>query len=195
MKIDKRKYNDNSREWNNTKVEERKLALKVTCQKILKLQEPITFSHIAKTMKLLYEKNITLSAQTISQTNIYRSICNDILNIDDIPEKKRKIENTSRIELSNELHKKKILISQLTRENKILRERIQKSNIPENTFSEYSINTRIDKVSIEIINILINELIKLGDFYIDRNGLIRETDGKIFISNQILELFNIKKEA
>lgn len=194
MKIDKRKYNDNSREWNDTKVKERKLALKETCQKILKAQEPITFSHISKTMKLLYEKNISLSAQTISQTNIYRSICNDILNIDDIPTKKRKVENTSKIELSNELHKKKIQIAQLMRENKILRERIRKSNIPENTFNEYSINDRTKEISIEIVHTLINELIKFGDFYINKNGLIRETDGQIFISTQVLELFSIKKE-
>lgn len=191
MKIDQRRYNDNSREWHHEMLEKRKEALFKTCQKILSKNEPRTFTHIANLMKLSFEKNVSLSAQTISQNSIYRDIFNNFFDNELMNSSEKKFNPKSNVELQHELHQLKTKNIILKREIKLLRHHIQKSNLNIDSNQDISYTT-INETAIALSKQLIQELTILGDFYWDNVGLKRERDGKLFITNESASLLEIK---
>lgn len=193
MKIDRRTYNDNSRDWNNKIQEERKKALKEVCNIIILKDEPRTFAHVAKIMKLKFDKNIAITAQTISQNYTYRKIYETAFLSNNIEnnQKKRKHDPKSTIELKHELHSQKVQNKKLHREINILRHQIKQSNIKpiQNEYQISDIN--IANIQKEAIATLIKELLYLGDFFISQEGLKRERDHAIILSNKILVVLDI----
>lgn len=195
MKIDKRSFNDNSRNWNDEMQKKREIALKEICEIILKKDEPKTFAHVSKFMKLKYHKNVAISAQTISQNITYRNIFDSVFNTNSNENKeiikKRKHLPKSVVELKHELHSEKIKNKKLRREIEILRHQIKQSNIELIQNKHEISNENITKIYIETINTLIKELQYFGDFFIDNDGLKRDRDNYLILSNKIINLLGI----
>lgn len=196
--LDGRRRNDNSRAYHIERVENIKDALQDICKRIKKSGEPRTFAHVAKTMKELYEKPIVVSAQTLRENEAYRKIFDAILKDEfDMPETNiRKNNPKSNAELRNEIHKEKIKIRELRSEIKILRHQITQSNISTNDDHIHDM-PNIDMIKqLEMSNQslleLMQELSKLGDFFWDKEGFKRASDGKLFLTQQSMLLMGFE---
>ncbi|MFY4859233.1 hypothetical protein ACOTVM_01630 [Aliarcobacter butzleri] len=198
MKTDKRRYNDNSRNWNNEMQKKREEALIEICKIISLKNEPETFAHVSKLMHQKYDKHIAISAQTISQNINYRNIYDSIfVNNSNEEEQNRKRKHISKsvVEIKHELHTEKIKNTKLNREISILRHQIKQSNI-KSIQNEYEISDEsLTKIYMDTVNTLLTELLHFGDFFIDKDGIKRERDNALILSNKIINLLGINQNT
>jgi len=199
-KNDGRRLNDNSRVYHEERIEKIKNAIKDVCEGIKSRGEADTFAHIAKTMKESYEKPILVSEQTLRENSEYRQIIDEIFkkNFDNLTNIKiRKHDPKSNAELKNEIYKVEVKLAKCKSDNKILKHQIKQSNI---SSPDYSYNTADIQVleQLEMSNTsllqLVHELSKLGDFFWDREGFKRASDGKIFLTQKGMLLMGIEPQ-
>lgn len=184
MKNDRRRYNDNSRDWNNEMVEKRKIAVKETCQLILKKNEPKSFAHAATLMAEKYDKHIAISAETIAKPP-YRQIFNNELNKTESTPKKRKHNPRSTAELEHELYKEQTKNLSLNRELNLLRHQIKQADLDIHHI-EHSLKKEVDRIDLNIVKAILEELLKSGHYYWKNGSLIREYDGGIILTSKNL---------
>jgi len=197
-KLDGRRRNDNSRVYHIERVENIKNAVQDICERVKKSGEPRTFAHVAKTMQEFYKKPIVVSAQTLRENEAYRKIFDAILKDEfDMPEINiRKNNPKSNAELRNEVHKEKTKVQSLKSEIKIMKHQIRQSNI---TVSDVHVHdapdiTMINQLEMSNKTLLefMQELGKLGDFFWDREGFKRASDGKLFLTQKAMLLMGVE---
>lgn len=199
-KNDGRRNNDNSRVYHIELGEKTKKAIEDVCKRIKERGEPHTFAHVAIVMKDYYAKPILVSAQTLRENPEYRQIVEKILkdDIDDFSEVKiRKNNPKSSAELRHESHKDKMMIAKLRSDIKILKHQMNKAGIS-------SIGKEYDTVDIQTVEQvtmlttailkMMHESIKLGDFYWDREGFKRASDGEVFLTHKGMILMGIEPQ-
>ena len=189
-KVDGRKNNDNSRAYHLEQVKKRKDALKEICQKIKEQGESKTFESIANKMQMLYDKSISVSAQTLRTNGEYRQIINEVLgndNVDFGERKTRKNDSRTTAELRHELHKEKEKSAKLRSEIKILKHHIKQAGISlsddTHGISDIQLQEQLDMAHRVLLEVL-PELSKLGHFYWDREGFKRASDMKLFLTTK-----------
>lgn len=194
-KDDQRRYNDNSRAWNDAMVEERKKALTSVCNIIIKKNESRTFSNAARLLAKKYEKNIAISAQTIANNPEYRSICISILKLDNNVPTKRKNDPRSTADLQQALYHQEMRNTELNREVRLLRHQIQQANLelPDNEYIIQKPSTRNPEY-IEVIKVLLKEILDSGEYFWDGEVLKKEFDGSIILSKRKLTFLGVNND-
>ncbi len=151
-------------------------------------------------MKELYQKPILVSAQTLRDNSEYRQIIDEILkedfdNLTNI--KARKHNPKSNAELRHEIHKEKVKYAKCKSDMKILKHQIKQSNIssPDNFYNTPDIQVleQLEMSNISLLQ-LIKELSKLGNFFWDREGFKRASDGKVFLTQKAMLTMGIEPQ-
>lgn len=199
-KNDGRRNNDNSRLYHIERIEKTKNAIEDVCNRVKERDEPRTFTHVANVMKNYYEKPILVSAQTLRDNSEYRHIFEKILkdDIDDFGEVKiRKSNPKSSAELRHELHKEKMKSAKLRSDIKILKHQMKQADLATSsaTYETTDIQTLEQlEMSNKTLLQLMEELSKLGDFFWEREGFKRASDGKLFLTQKSLLLMGIEPQ-
>ena len=195
---DGRRNNDNSRVYHIERIEKIKEAIEDVCNKVKLRGEPRTFAHVAIVMKNHYKKPILVSAQTLRENSEYRRIFERLLkdDIDEFAEVKiRKNNPKSSAELRHELHKEKMKLAKLRSDIKILKHQIKQAGVEasNNAYDTIDINT-LEQLTMSNTTLLqmMYELSKLGDFFWDREGFKRASDGKLFLTQKAMLIMGIE---
>lgn len=197
---DGRRNNDNSRTYHIERVEKIKKAIEDVCNRIKERGEPRTFAHVATVMKDNYEKPILVSAQTLRENSEYRQIYEKILmdDIDNFGENKiRKNNPKSSAELRHELHKEKVKSAKLRSDIKILKHQMKQAGVSNsNTTYETTDIQTIEQLEMSNKTLLqlMEELRKFGDFFCDKEGFKRASDGKVFLTQNGMLLMGIEPQ-
>jgi hypothetical protein len=184
MKIDGRKYNDNTKKYREEKIKKNKLLVEKAVKLLASSKQKINPSSVSRTIDEYFSDEGKISATGIRKNLLYMNILEEYItnNIENNFDINVNDENIS--DCKKEKYKLAVKNEQLIRENKVLKQVIKQEKIeieeisPQKQFVQQII-------PIEIIKELLKMALSMGECYIKNGEVFKEEDGSLILTKQM----------
>jgi len=184
MKIDGRKYNDNTKAYREAKVKKNKLLIEKAVKLLFSSKQKINPSSVSRTIDEYFSDEGKISSVGIRKNPLYMNILEKYImkNIENNFDINIDQENIS--DYKKEKYKLTVKNEQLNRENKVLRQIIKQEKI-----KTHDINTEKESIKqiipIEVTKELLKIALEFGECYVKNGEVFKEKDGVLILTKKM----------